>query len=237
MGFKRATVVDLVDRISRVVTNYAGPDPLADLDAVIRPLLYHVDANLLRALAFAVLAGAQEAARLALLISTAAGYQPPAEFDLDDALMQLRRMAGGFSAFTAGSREGEVEPVPRRDGDEPDLATTSVESVATDDRPTMTTCVEELQQRSRKESVGGPGHDRPAVFTERDSQSEFRQDVFRRRSAGKDNLNETLSLDAFDSRQNRTYRQPRYSSGAASTRLSGVSSPQESRVDQTFRLP
>ena len=75
MGFERATVVDLVGRISRVVANYAGPDRLADLDAVLRPLLYHVNSNLRRALTLAVLAGAQEVARLALLSSTAKGDQ------------------------------------------------------------------------------------------------------------------------------------------------------------------
>ena len=58
VGLERATVVDLVGRISRVVVNYAGPDRIADLDAVLRPLLYHVDSNLRRALTLAVLAGA-----------------------------------------------------------------------------------------------------------------------------------------------------------------------------------
>ena len=93
----------------------------------------------------------------------------------------------------------------RRADDGPELATTSVDSVATDDRPTMATCVEELQQRSRHGSVGGRGRDQPPVSTERDSQSEFRQDGIRRPSAGQDNLNETLSLDDFDSRD-RTVR-------------------------------
>ena len=119
--------------------------------------------------------------------------------------MQLRRMTGGFGAFTVGSREGDVEPVPRRADDEPDLGTTSFDSVATDDRQTLATCVDELKQRSRQETVGGPGRNRPPVSTERDSQSDFRQDEFRRPSASKDNLNETWSLDYFDSRD-RTVR-------------------------------
>ena len=101
----------------------------------------------------------------------------------------------------------------------------------------MATCVEEPQQRSRHESVGGRGRDRPPVSTERDSQSEFRQDGIRRPSAGKDNLNKTLSLDDFDSRDRTVRRQPRCSSGAASKRLGGVSRAEESQVCQTYRLP
>ena len=57
--FERATVVDLVGRISRVVANCAGPDRLADLDAVLRSLLYQADSNLRRALTLAILAGVQ----------------------------------------------------------------------------------------------------------------------------------------------------------------------------------
>ena len=87
---------------------------------------------------------------------------------MDDAPMQLLRMTGGFSAFIVGSREGDIEPVPRRMDDGLDLATTSFNSVATDVRPTMATCVDELQQMFRKESVSGLERDRPPVSIERD---------------------------------------------------------------------
>ena len=76
VGFERATVVDLVGRISRVVANYAGQDRLAELNAVFRPLLYHVDSNLERALTLAVLAGVQEAARFTLLTSRQRATNP-----------------------------------------------------------------------------------------------------------------------------------------------------------------
>ena len=120
---------------------------------------------------------AQEAARLALLTSTAAGDQPPAELDFDNARMQLRRISGGFGAVTDGLREGNVEPVPRRADDGPDLATTSFDSVATDGRPTMATCVDELQQMLRQESVGYPdATDHPFLPNETVSLSFFRMD-------------------------------------------------------------
>ena len=78
MGFDRAIVIDLVGRIIRVIINYTGSDRLADLDAVLGPLLNPADSNLRRALMLAVLTGAQEAARLAILSMAAASCLPAA---------------------------------------------------------------------------------------------------------------------------------------------------------------